>query len=514
MSLSSPSKFYNQDIPLFRYMIKTEGKKETIDGEGPSVGEKNHISGHGHKVDAKAASPNISDFSEPGSDYSSTNAGVHFNGNDYLTYQNLPDYLAHLNKFNEVNTTTYEVDLVGKPTHKSDPKGKNGRRDKVAKNTGKHLNTDFLTHLKDHLGSKTEHLNTNVDKIDVKRGRIQKADEQVEKVRTDKLDVARKEAKRKGKKDDKNHLGHNDLNDNSQHMKDIKGDDIEHAIPTTDNIDLKKVHVKKADLKVKKKRNRKKGKDYIAANLLDYLDHIQDKMGSGTEHMNTTTDKKAGNGGKAGNKADKEVINVRRNKEFIPHSHNSDYVNVPTDTFNMKRKQTKEVENGVENVIRHEEFIPYLLPMTPERRDVSEREPMLVGPFEDPERKGVIERGPILVGPHEDPTETDKPRNHTGSEVPKFFEILDIPQNNTGVETLTNHTKQEVGERDKNESCTDKNVTKIYNHEEEIANMVADKNWTEIGSAEEEVFEDRSELPILSVGALRPRNDPHWDTAD
>ena len=282
-------------------------------------------------------------------------------------------------------------------------------------------------------------------------------------------------------------------------MKDIKGDDIEHAIPTTDNIDLKKVHVKKADLKVKKKRNRKKGKDYIAANLLDYLDHIQDKMGSGTGHMNTNADKKAGN------KADKEVTNVRRNKEFIPHSHNSDYVNVPTDTFNMKRKQTKEVENGVENVIRHEEFIPYLLPRTPERKAVSEREPMLVGPYEDPERKDVIEKGPMLVGPHEDPIETDKPRNHTGPEVSNNLE---------GMETPKNHTKQEIGEQDKNESGTDKNVTKIYNHEEEIANMVADKNWTEIGSAEEKVFEDRSKLPIISVDGLRPRNDPHWDTAD
>ena len=56
--------------------------------------------------------------------------------------------------------------------------------------------------------------------------------------------------------------------------------------------------------------------------------------------MNTTADKKAGN------KADKEVTNARRNKEFIPHSHNSDYVNVPTDTFDMKRKHTKEEKKG------------------------------------------------------------------------------------------------------------------------------------------------------------------------
>ena len=98
----------------FRYMIQTEGKKEKNDGASLNVGEKKHRFGPGYEVDAAAVSSKVSDFIEPGTDYSSSDARGHFNGNDYLTFQNLPDYLEHLN--NGVIDST--VNQVGKSDRK------------------------------------------------------------------------------------------------------------------------------------------------------------------------------------------------------------------------------------------------------------------------------------------------------------------------------------------------------------------------------------------------------------
>ena len=64
-----------------------------------------------------------------------------------------------------------------------------------------------------------------------------------------------------------------------------------------------------------------------------------------------------------------------------------------------------------------------MLPRTPERRDVSEREPILVGPFDDP-------------------SETNKPRHHTESEVPKNLAEMDIPPKNAEMETRLIHKSQ------------------------------------------------------------------------
>lgn len=163
-----------------------------------------------------------------------------------------------------------------------------------------------------------------------------------------------------------------------------------------------------------KKRERQEDKDYLTHK------HLNHKVGSKTEHMNTTPDKK----GKAAEKAEKEV---RR---------------------------------------REEEFIPYLLPRNPKRRDVSEREPVLVGPHEDPA---------IL------------PKNHAEMEAPKKVQ---------------------------NRSGPNEDVTKMINHEQDVAEMVADENWTDIRNLEEDVSEERSEFPVISIDALRPRNDPLWDSAD
>merc|ERR1711974_246448 len=118
-------------------------------------------------------------------------------------------------------------------------------------------------------------------------------------------------------------------------------------------------------------------------------------------------------------------------------------------------------------------------------------------------RRDVSEREPMLVGPHDDP-----------AMLPKNLAELEVPKNNAGRKTSKNQTKHEVREQVQNRSGPDENVTKIINHEQEVANMVADENWTEIRSFEEDVSEERSKFPVISVDSLRPRNDPMWDTAD
>merc|ERR1712179_212604 len=92
-----------------KYKIQTEGKRgEKVGGKESSlnVEEQKHSSGH------KVVSSNASYVIEPGADYSSTDAGIHSNGNDYLTFQGLPDYLAHLK--DGVSGITGVVNQVGK----------------------------------------------------------------------------------------------------------------------------------------------------------------------------------------------------------------------------------------------------------------------------------------------------------------------------------------------------------------------------------------------------------------
>ena len=98
--------------------------------------------------------------------------------------------------------------------------------------------------------------------------------------------------------------------------------------------------------------------------------------------------------------------------------------------------------------------------------------------------------------------------------LPKNFSEMEIPQNSAGMKTPKAEAKQKVSEQAKNESGTDENVTEQINHKQEAAELVADENWTEIGSVEEEVVEEKSEFPIITVDALRPRNDPVWNSDD
>ena len=278
MSSPSPNWFYKQNIPNFRYKIQTEGKRgEKVGGKGASL----NVGGQKHSPGHKVVSSNASYVIEPGADYSSTDAGIHSNGNDYLTFQGLPDYLAHLKDgvsditgvVNQVGKSDKSIQKVSKDQDakkKGEQGNKKVRKDQDAKKKGevgnKNINYSYLVHMKHHQGSKTEHRNTKIDKVDVKKGRKKKVDNKVEKVRTDKVDAVRNEAKRTGGQDGKNNqpgYNHQDQDqdqDQHRHRPDyppkIEGT-IGHAIVTKEIVDLKREHAKKADQKVKKVRRHK-----------------------------------------------------------------------------------------------------------------------------------------------------------------------------------------------------------------------------------------------------------------
>jgi len=173
-----------------KYMIQTQRKGAKLFGKRASlnVGEKMHGSGHG-------------------------DTGVHSNGNDYLAFNNLPDYLTHLKKV--VDKKLKE----DKDTKRKGYKAEHGNDYLESDNL-----PDYLSHLKKEVGKKvreeedakrkggkTEHLNVNTDNVDVKvaKGMISNGNDNLEfnnlpdylthlKKEVDKKVREEKDAKRKG----------------------------------------------------------------------------------------------------------------------------------------------------------------------------------------------------------------------------------------------------------------------------------------------------------------------------